>query len=1202
MCMVDSCKSLLEKKSQFKLISAMIIVLLFFGFVLIYGFAGGTGTSGNPYLISNCTHLQNMESFKSSYFRLTGNINCDVSPYNTGSGFNPIGTFASGVYFTGGFDGNGYNISNLYISRTGIITVGLFGVLYTAEVSDLNLIDINIIADDYAGGLVGYSYRSNIDNVYVSGNLSAAMTSGALIGVGSYSNVSNVEFNTNVSCSDVNCGGLIGQIQRDSRVENVVGNSYVSSSKSFIGGVIGSMFTDVMTTTIKDVNVTSYINSLYVNSSGGVVGSCDTDCYVINTTVNTQIYGNHISAGGIVGYLRDGYLYDSSAISNIEGESDVGGVVGSIILSNVRNVSAIGNITGSGQHTGGIVGYHYFANLKNANFSGDVQGVNSTGGIVGRAYFFPDIINAKSINTTVNGTNLVGGIYGSSEYAEVFNSTFYGNVTGVDFVGGAAGYTLGSDFYYTNVTTQKIEGNFSVGGFTGNSLNAEIYSCRAISNIINATGNGVGGFSGSFYGDTSSVNDTIVINNIIAGADAVGGFFGSVSQTPVNNANSTSNNISGNIFVGGFAGFQTNYSIIDNAISIVNVTGSEKVGGFAGEVYDYAEIHNSEVYSNVYNYNGDNTGGFVGSLVNESVIVGSTATGDIISDFNNVGGFAGYVNNLSYIKTSIFNGSVIGKNNTGGLVGEGRGIVYFNFTRVYANVTGEHKVGGIVGILNDSSTINSSVFDGNVTATTWAGGIAGRIFDNSYINYSKSSGYVESTGRTGGIAGDAWDSSIEGSYSSAIIKGDISGGIVGLLGRAYVNNSYSSGFVNGTSNAGGVAGELYDSIVYNSYSISDVEGDDMVGGLVGYQYYLGFGFGELTSTNNSFFTGNVTGSGIYAGAFLGRNNNAFVANSYWNNISSNFNSIGTDNNGQTVNVRDNETHYFYLQENEPLASWNLEIWDFSNPQCYPFLFWMDSNPLTCFSVFEYNVITPGDNEYWANDVEIKVNAPRGLSWVNVTFDGNNYSMTDNGDGTWSYINNSLPNTFKNYSFYVNASHQYSLGERTFTYIGTGTPAGYFPFYSYFALFFFFATFAIFAGIGNIRIRNKRGLSTIVSSLLFVTVAVVSIGSVGVWLSNYSSDVQLKTLQYGVLDDNNYNIIGMKNESGKYYIYVKSLSQRYIIIDTVKINTENCHFGGANVLGFGRVSKIEVDCSAISSKNDVVIISDSNLLSKQVLLE
>lgn len=61
---------------------------------------GGTGTSGDPYQINDATELAAISNCLGSgnsgkYFKLMNDIDLDVSPYNSGSGWVAIGTNAN---------------------------------------------------------------------------------------------------------------------------------------------------------------------------------------------------------------------------------------------------------------------------------------------------------------------------------------------------------------------------------------------------------------------------------------------------------------------------------------------------------------------------------------------------------------------------------------------------------------------------------------------------------------------------------------------------------------------------------------------------------------------------------------------------------------------------------------------------------------------------------------------------------------------------------------------------------------------------------------------------------------------------------------------------------------------------------------------------------------------------------------------------
>jgi hypothetical protein len=98
-------------------------------------------------------------------------IDMNVSPYNSGAGFNPIGT--SAAPFKGTYNGQDYTIRNLYINRPTLDYVGLFGRIANttavAGVWNVRLENATVTGRDYTGSLYGLNanttetcYLSNI--------------------------------------------------------------------------------------------------------------------------------------------------------------------------------------------------------------------------------------------------------------------------------------------------------------------------------------------------------------------------------------------------------------------------------------------------------------------------------------------------------------------------------------------------------------------------------------------------------------------------------------------------------------------------------------------------------------------------------------------------------------------------------------------------------------------------------------------------------------------------------------------------------------------------------------------------------------------------------------------------------------------------------------------------------------------------------
>ena len=140
-------------------------------------FAGGYGTSANPYLISTPEQLaylaslvnNNNTNYNSKYYELTEDIDLG------GREWTPIGkgvlaadlTASSNYAFKGVFNGNGHTVSNFKISSASTSYLGLFGNVYggnTASVANLHISDFTINAtmtSNYnlaAGGLAGTCY------------------------------------------------------------------------------------------------------------------------------------------------------------------------------------------------------------------------------------------------------------------------------------------------------------------------------------------------------------------------------------------------------------------------------------------------------------------------------------------------------------------------------------------------------------------------------------------------------------------------------------------------------------------------------------------------------------------------------------------------------------------------------------------------------------------------------------------------------------------------------------------------------------------------------------------------------------------------------------------------------------------------------------------------------------------------------------
>jgi len=228
----------------------VFLVVLFL--IFISGFSGkGTGTPGDPYQITNCTELQEINDNLSASYILTNKIDCsDTAKWNDGAGFLPIGD-PSGSGFTGVLDGQNYEITNLYINRAQL-SCGLFSFVAGGSISNINLNNESVLCtgSTYVGGLVGFVNGGSITNVSTSGEVGGGIVDSAIDSYG----------NTGV-------GGVIGRnlfvsVGKTSSTAKVTGTENV-------GGLIGKNYGDITesfasgTVTGKDSGSTGALVGLY---------------------------------------------------------------------------------------------------------------------------------------------------------------------------------------------------------------------------------------------------------------------------------------------------------------------------------------------------------------------------------------------------------------------------------------------------------------------------------------------------------------------------------------------------------------------------------------------------------------------------------------------------------------------------------------------------------------------------------------------------------------------------------------------------------------------------------------------------------------------------------------------------------------------------------------------------------------------------
>ena len=263
-------------------------------------FAGGDGTEGNPYLIANAKHLENMHELnwsetetKPYYFKLIDDVNMAGKSWRPVNNVDPYSRYLH-------FDGNGHIIKNLTVEKTAYGS--LFGVLL-GSCKNLGLVNANVESSNGGGAFAGYLGLKSPNIPQKTGLLENCFSTGQVTGTDAV-------------------GGLIGNIGKPngtsvSKISNSFSTATViatnkGSSNSRAGGLAGIVFDEgVVTNSFAAGTVLSGTSS--GKGAGGIVGWSDSrlvNLIALNDTVRNEGEGNagRISAamGSIGGKIMQG--------------------------------------------------------------------------------------------------------------------------------------------------------------------------------------------------------------------------------------------------------------------------------------------------------------------------------------------------------------------------------------------------------------------------------------------------------------------------------------------------------------------------------------------------------------------------------------------------------------------------------------------------------------------------------------------------------------------------------------------------------------------------------------------------------------------------------------------------------------------------------------------------------------------------------
>lgn len=361
------------------------------GGTLSHPFAGGAGSTDDPYQIETADQLNAVRNYLDKHFILTADINLDVAPYNVGEGWQPIGNYSTGENpdadaFAGSLDGRGHVIAGLFINRPDQTHVGLFGDAYRADFANLKL-QVEVTGRSMVGGLVGNLEPGSITGVHVTGKVTGTANEvGGLAGRVREANIRSSSANAPISGGSTtfgggsDLGGLVGNVQNDSSIADCAAYGSISVNSPFslrTGGLLGTLWASTLERSFAAGDVVGRDNV------GGLVGhhgnsSISSSYATGNVTPTANGITNY---GGLVGSSDSGStITNAFASGNVTGSAMVGGLIGRQTAdSSVTASYAVGRVTGTTDDVGGLIGFNAGGNVTASYYDGTTSGQADAG-------------------------------------------------------------------------------------------------------------------------------------------------------------------------------------------------------------------------------------------------------------------------------------------------------------------------------------------------------------------------------------------------------------------------------------------------------------------------------------------------------------------------------------------------------------------------------------------------------------------------------------------------------------------------------------------------------------------------------------------------------------------------------------------------------------------------------------------------------
>ena len=308
------------------------------------GTAGGADkTKQSPYL-NNPTESQR----RYGWYGYQGWVSSGVAGFDTAinykavtgwdaTGWIPLGSSTTSTPFTGIFDGQGYEITGLWINSLNNDETGLFGYTENAMIANTGIIIIDVVrGDKWVGGLIGYADSTTISDCYVVGNVKGNSVMGGIVGLMASSEMERCFTTGTITANQAQVGGLVGGFLNGGKITQSYSTAAVNAYE-VAGGLVGSASSGE----ISDCYATGNVTILLYNA-GGLVGIAMGEDVEIKNCFATGSVNGYDQIGGLVGFWYGDSMFNCFALnSEINAQQSVGRIIGTYYTATLENNYAL---------------------------------------------------------------------------------------------------------------------------------------------------------------------------------------------------------------------------------------------------------------------------------------------------------------------------------------------------------------------------------------------------------------------------------------------------------------------------------------------------------------------------------------------------------------------------------------------------------------------------------------------------------------------------------------------------------------------------------------------------------------------------------------------------------------------------------------------------------------------------------------------